>query len=146
MPVLFETAGAGAFSTARADNIPPGKNLFVKVGTDSYSPLAETPVPPNFFFPGSPALNANVHVQSVPLGMLNGFYVGATDPVIVQLEEANLDGREVPTPWRCNSRRSRWAGFPSQVKKIIRRDAGKDYRTSRLTAGFTLPPRVVGRQ
>jgi hypothetical protein len=75
-----------------SNNIPPNSTLFVTVGTSSYFPFSERPVPAGFFFDGSPPLTQNVHVQSKPLVNYNGFFVGPTDTIIAQLEEAVLTG------------------------------------------------------
>jgi len=79
--VLFLTA------VTEATDVKTGHDLFV-TGDGSSHDFSETPIPNDFFGPGSDPFTALVNLEGTPLGLFSGFEVGNTDTIVQRAEVA----------------------------------------------------------
>ena len=79
---------------AEANDVNPGHDLFV-TGDGSSHDFADTPIPADFFAPGSDPFTDVVALEGAPIGQFAGLNVGNTDTIVERPDVANLP---VPGP------------------------------------------------
>jgi hypothetical protein len=82
-------------ATALADDVLPGFDLFETDPTTTYQDFAGTPVPADFFGPGSDPFDGVIQLMGVPLGSYPGCpydSLGNTDTIVERSARAVLPG------------------------------------------------------
>jgi len=87
---LWTLASLIAVRSAHADDVLPGIDMFVTSGCGSHVDFAPTPLPANFFDPGSDAFSGDVPVTGEPLATAPPGIVFPVDTIIERQAQAVL--------------------------------------------------------